>query len=450
MANSKFNGFMQKLSVLKSQSSLLAPVAIGLVGILLFIPTQLMSGKLKKQIEEESITKGWRLVTSLSRNPASSKQWEVEHEYQKNHASDANGIALLAQASTQRQLLCYEIFPEPKDTSSLIFEEFGRRFRAGIDGLMARINARECPTNAELQRALEQSSTRYRPGRDWSGTRGRPSTMPFRMPMDGYYGRYRELDATIIDTICRGKAESAGVYGNPSDLSGYEFWENYEYTGRQEAIEDCWYYQLAYWIIEDVIDAIDAMNSDSMSVFTSRVKRLLSVTFTREAERARRSKRGARLARSVSSVEKPGDEKPGYVLSINDGLTESFTRRLCNDNIDVVHFSVAVVVGAKDVLPFMQELCSAKQHKFRGFFGRAPQELTFKHNQITILESTTVSIEPETSTHYLYRYGEEVAVELYLACEYVFNKAGYEEIKPESVKEAQKKPEDTSRRGVRR
>ena len=67
-------------------------------------------------------------------------------------------------------------------------------------------------------------------------------------------------------------------------------------------------------------------------------------------------------------------------------LTESFTGRVSNDEIDVVHFSVVVVVSSKAIIPFMRELCSAKEHKFMGFTGQEPAKV-FKHNQITVLES---------------------------------------------------------------
>ena len=87
----------------------------------------------------------------------------------------------------------------------------------------------------------------------------------------------------------------------------------------------------------------------------------------------------------------------------------------------------------------MQELCSAKEHKFRGFSG-TEQEQTFKHNQITVLETKFKSIEDQPYS--LYDYGEDPVVELDLICEYIFNKKGYEEIKPETVKEAILKAEE--------
>ncbi len=403
---SKFKDLIQRLSFLGNYSSLILPVIIILVAVLLFIPTQLMSSKLKKRVENESISIGKR-VQSLSESTVSRNQWEVEQEYQQAYERDANQTALLAKQSSQRQLLSYKIFPNPKDTSTLIFKEFGQRFRGGIDKLIAQANALDCPTDAELQRGLQGSSLpSSRRGLDWSMEKGRLS----------------EVDSTITEVLCREKAEHAFVYANPAELSGYEFWEEYEYTGMDTAVEDCWYWQLAYWIIEDIFDTIDALNSGSNSVFTSPVKRLLDVSF----------------AASDKGTGGKAAVRPSYVLSIEGALTEPHTGRFCNDDIDVVHFNVVVVVSTKAVLPFMQQLCSAKQHKFRGFSGEE-QEQVFKHNQITVLENNIKSIDREDTTHNLYRYGEDAVVELDLICEYIFNKNGYDEIKPESVKELLKK-----------
>jgi hypothetical protein len=405
---SKFKDLIQRLSFLGNYSSLILPIIIILVAVLLFIPTQLMSNKLKKRVENESISIGKR-VQSLSESTVSRNQWEVEQEYQQAYERDANQTALLAKQSSQRQLLSYKIFPKPKDTSTLIFKEFGQRFRGGIDKLIAQANALDCPTDAELQRGLQGSSLP-------SSRRGPGGSMGME--------RLSEVDATITEVLCREKAEHAFVYANPAELSGYEFWEEYEYTGMDTAVEDCWYWQLAYWIIEDIFDTIDALNSGSNSVFTSPVKRLLDVSF----------------AASDKGTGGKAAVRPSYVLSVKEALTEPHTGRFCNDDIDVVHFNVVVVVSTKAVLPFMQQLCSAKQHKFRGFSGEE-QEQVFKHNQITVLESNIRSIDREDTTHNFYRYGEDAVVELDLICEYIFSKNGYDEIKPESVKKSLEKLE---------
>jgi hypothetical protein len=401
---SKFKDIIQRLRFLGNYSSLILPVVIILIAVLLFIPTQLLSSKLKEQMENESVSIG-RRITSLSENTVPRNQWEVEREYQQLYQRDANQTTILARQSSQRPLLSYKIFPEPKDTSVLIFREFGRRFRSGIDKLIANVDALDCPTAAELQKALQGSSSS-------SSRRG------LERIRDATNLKMEEVHATITDVLCREKAKRASVYANPVDLSGYEFWEKYEYIGMDTAVEDCWYWQLAYWVIEDIVDTISVLNSRSNTVFTSPVKRLLSVNFA-----------GSDMGRLKDKT----DAAPSYVLSIEKAFTHPHTERFCNDDMDVVHFNVAVVVSTKAVLPFMQQLCSAKQHKFRGFSGKESEQV-FKHNQITILESNTRSINRADAAHKLYRYGDDAMVELDLVCEYIFDRSGLDEIKPESVK----------------
>lgn len=435
-----FKVIIQKLSIFKVSSALLIPIIIGLVGVLLLIPTQLMSSKLKKQIESESISKIGQSIQSLRQGAVSSEQWKREQERLMDYASDAEKIALLAKRSTQRELLSYKIFPEPKDKTQFTFLEFGGRYCAALEALFAGIDVRDCPTEAELKEALESSSGRF-------GTDSRSRSSDFYTGMitkslGTSYGARRGVEDTIIDEICLQRAESARVYANPVDMSGHKFWREYKYeSGINEAVEDCWYSQLAYWVIEDVVNTIGAMNSEagSESVLTSPVKRLMNIDFNLGGS-------VAVVSYKVQEPSKASVDRPVYVLSLEDAVIDPYTGRYCNNDIDVIHFRVVVIVGAKAVLPFMQQLCSAKEHKFAGFFGNEPERI-YKHNQITILESNINSINREEQTHKLYRYGDEAVVELDLICEYIFNKAGYEEIKPASIKEALKPGDKTKGRG---
>jgi hypothetical protein len=128
---------------------------------------------------------------------------------------------------------------------------------------------------------------------------------------------------------------------------------------------------------------------------------------------------------------KTAQDAPKYVIKPEDQLTESCTARLCNENTDVVHFSVVAVVRLKDVMNFMKELCSAKEHQFTGYNGKEAVSV-FKHNQISILESQIRPIDSMSKEHQNYRYGPDSVVEFDLVCEYLFNKNGYE--KPDLVK----------------
>ena len=111
-------------------------------------------------------------------------------------------------------------------------------------------------------------------------------------------------------------------------------------------------------------------------------------------------------------------------------MTTPCTGRFTDEELDVVQFNVRLVVNVIQVVPFMQELCSEKPHKFRGFDGKQPEQ-NFVHNQISVLESSVGPLDKESPVHELYRYGDLPVVELDLLCEYVFDKTPeFEAIKP--------------------
>lgn len=434
---------LQKLAVFKNNVSLLVAVILAAVGGLLFVPTYLMSRSLQAQVQQESIS-GARQIELLAQTVVPEKQYVRAAALRDAHAKDANDVELMARQTTQRELLSYDVFPAPDPNagfSAMIFQVFGQRYRKGIDELITRVRAGDCPTNEEIKRGLDDLA---------SGPRSRSG---YGM-MDGYEsmmmpGLYQGMMPTggvqqvIVDEICLGRAKSIAVYVNPADIAGYEYWGSYTYGVKpEEAATDCWYHQLGYWVIQDIFDTIDAMNSGHANVLTAPVKRFMRITFTMGINRPRAGSSGftgfARRRRQPQGAgQKIEADKPMYVLTGTDGLTESCTGRLSKPegDIDVIHFNATFVVSARDVLPFMDKLCSGKEHSFRGYpDGNEPLQ-TFKHNQISILESKIgapgLGSDP---AHRFYSYGSDNVVELDLICEYVFNRRGYEIIMPESVK----------------
>ncbi len=446
-----FKDILQKLSVFKNNKLLLVPVIIVLLSLILFIPTQLMSSKLKKEVEQESINNGGRKIQNLEKSAVSRLQYEMEAERQKAHAADANEIVKLAIQKTQRELLSYDIFPapDPNGFSGLIFQQFGQNFRSGINKLILSVNGRDCPTDTEIQRGLEDSSLRSRSRGRGSSMMSSSRTLSSSLPSSsrGYSGMslyggsqmYGSIDRMIVDEMCKDRATTISVYVNPADISGYVYWADYKYDVKQEdAIEDCWYHQLAYWIIGDIFQTIKKINSGHDNVLTAPAKRFMGISFTMGLKRPRSGGGGGGIVRGFRSsrTKKKSEDvdRPAYVRTERDGLSESCTGRYCNKDIDVTHFNFSVIVDTKSVLPFMKELCSVKEHQFRGYPKATEPPQTFKHNQITILESKMSSINPNDQTHRYYRYGDENVVSLDLICEYIFDVEGYDILVPEPVR----------------
>lgn len=397
------------MEFLKKYSALILPVALALVAVLLFVPTTLISGSVSENLNKSAGLN--RNIDSLSREAVPQRQWEIEAAYQTKFEQDANNVALLMKQTTQRELLSYSIFPEPKVGSNLIFKNFGQKYVEAIDKLVSKevMNAGDAPSDKAL-------STLAGGGRT---TSGRQSGRTEGSSSDSGASR-------IIDTACVDKANQIAVYANPEDcFVGYGFWKDYNFVSKDRGVEDCWYAQVEYWIQEDVAETIKQINSDSGKVSTSKVKRLLGVRFSG-------SEIEVKLGDSRTSVESV--QSPVYVLKDSiAGIVPAWTGRKCGDDLDVVHFSLAIVIEAKAVPEFYNYLCGQKEHRFLGWDG-ASEAQRFIRNQITVLQESIVPIDLKSAEHQNYRYGGAAVVRLNLVCEYIFQRAGYDEIKPEVIK----------------
>jgi hypothetical protein len=498
---------LEKLSALKglkNYMNLMVPLIIAVVAGLMFIPTALLSGGLKQKVKAESVRRGQDLDTMAS-NPVSKNQYLEERKYLESYAADANRIERVATESTQRDLLSYRIFPVPTDTSVLIFEEFGKRYRAGVEAKIAELRGHDAPAETELSEHMRSVQ-----GQSGAGGMGMPGMMSAYSPYSPYgqvaagrqpggraavagapgaptdYGMGNPVIDQIIEAACLEKAQTSGVYVNPANVAGYSFWTQYQYNaGVEQAVKDCWYWQVGYWIVEDVFDTIRASNASSRNVLDAPVKRLTDVGFARSMMMGQGGSYGGYSGYGgVPQDSSQGEPRPRYVTPY-DWITMPCTGRVSQGGIHIVQFDVAVVLKAGAVMDFMKQLCSAKEHTYSGVDGRQPPK-ALKHNQITILETTQRAVDRSTSTstgmaggygygygaagaaaaygapagaagagmgtgmgmdtasHQMYRYGQDAVVELDLVCEYLFEKAGYEALIPEAVKKAVENPAGTA------
>jgi hypothetical protein len=391
---------MNIVRIIKKNTSIIVPVAITAAAALLFIPTTMMRGKISTRLEE-SVMLG-REVDSALRTITSGKQHEAVKIFEDMHEADANEIEKLAQQTSQRELLSYKIFPEPNETSIQIFNEFRRAYMTVFAKLIEDMKALDAPSDIEIHKEAG--------------------------PIDIPTGSYRREtgsnlqteteSARIIELLCKRRSEETSIYASLKVFSGYAVWDNWEYSGLENAVKKCWYSQLVCWIHKDVVDTINSMNQGSTSTTKSSVKRLLGVRF-------------ARSDASSFGIDN-SLEMPVYITDKSGGLCWPWTGRQCNDQIDVVHFSLAVIIKADDILKFMSELCREKEHYFAGYKGDQTPE-KYKHNQITILQSNIEPVNRDIAEHRRYYYGQDAVVLLNLVCEYVFNRQGYDVIKPQYI-----------------
>ncbi|MDO8303207.1 MAG: hypothetical protein Q7T18_08195, partial [Sedimentisphaerales bacterium] len=139
---------MDILRLVKKHSVLILPIGIASAAILLFLPT-LFAGKAVRSQMQASVDMGGQ-IESLARTTPPANQHKVEQVYQQAHADDANAISWLLAATSERELLVYEIFPEPNETSSIIFVNFGKAYRKAIENMIGELRARDCPSEVEI------------------------------------------------------------------------------------------------------------------------------------------------------------------------------------------------------------------------------------------------------------------------------------------------------------
>lgn len=423
--NVNLTDVLKKLSFLRNNLALLVPIIIAIVALLLFIPTKILQGRLKAEIQKQSVQTASR-IRSLVQDVNEAAQAKAMEGYVNAYAQDANQIELLMKQTTMRELLSYELFPDTNEASILLFERFGGRYIAGVEAMLAGLNSGGPPADTEIELALANAPRPFgRSGASRSGSAGYGA---------GFGGRRRsyrmmsEMDRKIVDRICRDKAAAARVYASPVDIDGYTYWNEWKFENRDKAYRECWYWQIGYWVLEDIATTIREMNKDADSILDAPIKRVMNADFTLKQRRMAPGRGGARRA-----ARRDKDKGlPSFVTSAKDGMTTPCTGRYSNEEIDVMHFNLRLVLNAGDVLRFMQELCSAKPHTFRGYYGDQPEQ-TFKHNQITVLETNIAPVDREGYEHELYRYGDNAIVELDLIGEYVLPRVGYDEIRPRQV-----------------
>lgn len=429
-------GFLKPVvNFFRKYTALLPSIAIAVVALLLFLPTMLVGRSVKDEMKKSVATAS--KVSSLLRDVPSKDAPQQIKRYMDRLEEEANEIERLAVESSTRELISYDIFP-PKGTSSQLYTAFGKKYRIAVEEMVDGMNALDAPSDAEIRAQTGGGAGTRQMSRDVSPVRAtRNVTMN---PM--------------IEALCLKRAQDISVYAHPTAFPWYDFWESYEFEGQNQAMEDCWDSQVAFWIYQDIAQTISNMNEGSDKVSSSPVKRLLGVSFTYpiDIDSGRsRNVTGRSLGEGIR-------EKPNYVISPSvsaagtigraaamsgssismqsNFVSTSLTQRSGNEDVDVIHFAFSVLVDNRDVMAFMKELCSEKTHTYRVGFKEDGQEKNGVHNQITILDTEINAVDKNAPEHALYRYGNGAVMRLDLICEYQFYRKGYDTIKPEPVKEA--------------
>ncbi|MHC4951201.1 MAG: inner membrane CreD family protein, partial [Planctomycetota bacterium] len=205
---------------LKKYTALLPSITITVVALLLLLPTMLIGSKVKEKMETS--TKTAQTVQQLSGNVPSKKGPQRIQNYMDKLEASADKIKQYAVQSSQRDLVTYDyvIFPKPLDRSSQIFTEFGKRYRIAVEKLLEKMKALDAPSGDEIRAEI-------------GGSAKQPGTV--------------DVEDPAANAFCLTRAQEIFVYANPSAFRWYKFWEKYEFSGEDQALEDCWDSQVAFW-----------------------------------------------------------------------------------------------------------------------------------------------------------------------------------------------------------
>lgn len=415
----------------KKYSALMLPAGLLLAGLILFLPTVLIGrsvGTKKQEWERLAAT-----LDNLVRNTPPKEEAEQVKSILNRFEEEVKTVQTLAMQTTQRDLIKYGIFPKSEETSSQIFLDFGRRYRAALEQMITeRLKAMDAPSDAEIRAAGGTAV----PGGAGGAMVGGGEYFGGGIGGGALVGA-AVADNPMVNALCTARAERIAVYANPRVFAWYDFWESYQFAGSDQALRDCWFAQTAYWIYEDVIATIEAMNAGSERVADSPVKRLLGVSFQRPVSEVSTvyspsvSPRGFGGLGGVVTMDQPAYILPGSPSPLG---VRPWTGRVGNEDLDVVHFAVSVIVDSRYTQAFLKELCSSKTHVYREGFKENGELQQARHNQISILASTFSAVEKQSPAHLYYRYGTDAVMRVDLVCEYLFYRKAYDAIKPEPVK----------------
>lgn len=416
--------FMKPLGgAFKKYKALVPSVVILIVAMLLFFPLLWLGGKVKAQMKTSS---GYASnVQSLLKSTPPREKVQQLTSFMDKLEKESESVHRMAVQSTSRDLMTYDyvIFPEPKDPSSQVYNEFGHRYRAAIESLVRKMNALDAPSEAEIKAKTGAS---------------------LKTGLGGYgAAKVSVASDPMVDALCQTRAQEISVYANPQVFSWYKFWADYKFTGKDQALQDCWDSQIALWIYEDVADTVIKINGTSAQVPAAPVKRVLGVRFAgpvivRGGKKQMFYGEMGGLGRGMMGMSgSQVRDMPNYVTAMlpSNFVPLSPTGRVSNDDVDIVHFALSVVLDNRFVLTFMKELCSEKPHSFYPKYDSSKEKVQSCHNQISILQSNISVINPMQSEHELYRYGQGASMRVDLVCEYLFVREGYDMVKPDLIKE---------------
>jgi len=442
-----------------------------IVGTGLFVLGKMMSAANKKNLSR--IKSEYSQAAVLAKELIHLNVLDVLQNNVQLAQEDEKRVTEIVRQTSRRPLLFEKIFPEPKEISSArsYYNQFGQQYCQAIENLLRVCHSGDKPTSIEEQKVLDNyrgtvSSERGNTGlTDTRSTMAvppggmMPGGMPSSdgMPPGGMPGgratiptggtrttndqtNLRGSEQRLVDELRRKRAQNISVYTNTDALCCYDYWQGHPGTGEPEALSlKSWFSQISYWIQQDVVLSVAKINDNSKSVLENPVKRLVEIGFSGESAGESAGRKDSTSVGSVTIAARKNNQNnlPQYVIRPSaapgqnaaitppvGAITSPWTGRAGDELIDVVHFSVSVIINTTRMADFINALQSEK-------YDEANRN---RRNQITVLDMQTEPLDIEAEQAAGFHYGPGSLTLIRLNCEYFFFKSGYEEFKPEAVK----------------
>lgn len=232
--------------------------------------------------------------------------------------------------TTKRKLILDGVFPAP--VSAAVPYQFSARYKEAIQQLVAKLQCGEVPTDKELAQSREEVEQEFRlTGKD---QRDKGSTTL----VNAAASWTAQISQVAMDRVVGRRAKEIKVYCDP--VRALDILPDlYTRTvGTPPAVEDMWWAQLSYWIQDDIVSAISAVNAPAKDVSESVVKRIEQIRVMH-----------------------------GYLVNTDGGrqfvgaeelseAPESFTGLGSGKYLDVLKFGIQVVIDARQIPSFIDAM----------------------------------------------------------------------------------------------
>ncbi|NLX21813.1 MAG: hypothetical protein GXY55_09105 [Phycisphaerae bacterium] len=313
-----------------------------------------------------------------------------------------------------------DVFPSVKPTNQYAPFQFKHAFAEAQRQLLTMLNAKDAPSdddrlqeerNLEIQRLRaermsdlgrgveERPQPGLTPGRQLAGPGpgpgGRDTTRANLSPEE-----LAREDAMVRVSIMRAQA----IYCYASE---YNLDQRPAVSGvDRPTVEEMWYAQMALWIQQDVIQALASLNKAAAEELQGRGEHPWVGNLP--VKHLQRFNVGGYLPPQ-------GATETGRGFGSGGAATEVFTQRGSTDSVDVIHFSLGLVVDARKLPAVIDAICVP------GFY--TPLLVTFAE-------------EPHNPDLVGYLYGPAPVINVQLDFEGCFLRAKYKEWMPDAVAQA--------------